>query len=96
MDSVLLEEHFISRMNEGKKKAMKEVKITVLIDLLLIVYCFCWACYDHGWTLFWSLVAFILAFSIGIIWIRQNFYLGWNEVKYRDALILSRQQKKEE
>ena len=81
-----LDEFFIARMNRGKKKALKEVKIAGLIDLLLIVYCLCWACYDHGWTLFWPLVAFILAFSTGVIWIRQNFYLGWNEKKYREAL----------
>lgn len=80
---VNLDEHFIERMNAGKQRAIKEVKIAALVDLFLILYCFCWACYDHGWTLFWSLVSAILVFSTVIIWARQNFYLGWNEAKYR-------------
>ena len=70
-------------MKEGKKRAIKEVKIAILIDLLLILYCFCWACYDGGWTLFWFLVSFIFAFSTSIMLIRNNFYLGFNEEKFR-------------
>ena len=80
-----LEEVFIGKMVAGKKKAVKEVKVAALVDLLLIVYCFCWACYDGGWTLFWFLVSFIFAFSTAIIWARNNFYLGFNEERYRSS-----------
>lgn len=82
-----LEKVFIEKMVEGKKKAIKEVKIAVLIDLLLILYCFCWACYDGGWTLFWSLFSFIILFSTAIIWMRNNFYLGFNEERYRNSKV---------
>ena len=88
---VNLDEHFIAKMNEGKRRAIKEVKIAALIDLSLILYCFCWACYDGGWTLFWSLVTLILLFSTTIIWSRQNFYIGFNEQKYRKAKSLTTQ-----
>ena len=80
-----LEEVFIGKMVAGKKKAVKEVKVAALVDLFLILYCFCWACYDGGWTLFWFLVSFIFAFSTAIIWARNNFYLGFDEKKYRET-----------
>lgn len=86
-----LDNHFIEKMLAGKKRAIKEVKIGIGIDLFLILYCFCWACYDGGWTLFWSLVTFILLFTIAIIWSRQNFYLGFSEEKYRKTKSLVRQ-----
>ena len=80
-----MEEVFIGKMVAGKKKAVKEVKVAALVDLFLILYCFCWACYDGGWTLFWFLVSFIFAFSTAIIWARNNFYLGFDEKKYRET-----------
>ena len=94
---VNLDENFIEKMKAGKNRAVKEVKIAALIDLALILYCFCWACYDHGWTLFWSLVSFIFIFTTAIIWSRQNFYLGWNEARYRKekSLLLQLREKKE-
>lgn len=80
---VNLDEQFIEKMKARKKRAIKELKIAILVDLSLILYCFCWACYDGGWTLFWSLISLILVFSTAILWSRQNFYLGFNEEKYR-------------